>query len=55
MGRDYIWLLLAGQDCCFNPRARMGRDGRVKFAVRKSRRFNPRARMGRDNTGLVGL
>ncbi len=35
--------------CCFNPRARMGRDGGHRRQDHHRRRFNPRARMGRDD------
>ena len=34
--------------CCFNPRARMGRDLRGGGLAGRGRGFNPRARMGRD-------
>ncbi len=32
----------------FNPRARVGRDGRYTKGMDRSSRFNPRARVGRD-------
>ena len=35
---------------CFNPRARMGRDGRFGGGSIRNDSFNPRARMGRDRT-----
>ena len=36
---------------CFNPRARVGRDLRVRMSsVKTCWRFNPRARVGRDVT-----
>ena len=39
----YIWI------SCFNPRARMGRDGSLDLSIYiNSNSFNPRARMGRD-------
>ncbi|GBC63954.1 hypothetical protein DENIS_4954 [Desulfonema ishimotonii] len=34
--------------CCFNPRARMGRDPVGLFGSGARECFNPRARMGRD-------
>jgi len=33
---------------CFNPRARVGRDGYLGYSVASAVRFNPRARVGRD-------
>jgi len=40
---------------CFNPRARMGRDGRGKRDSAMAASFNPRARMGRDHAGKNSL
>ena len=42
------FLLVGAIKCCFNPRARMGRDVEGKHLHRKIGCFNPRARMGRD-------
>ena len=41
MGGMMFWL-------CFNPRARMGRDGADALCTEELEGFNPRARMGRD-------
>ena len=35
--------------CCFNPRARTGRDKRFRVSLWTVTRFNPRARTGRDH------
>ena len=39
--RSFSW-------CCFNPRAREGRDSWPRLRAAGIRRFNPRAREGRD-------
>jgi len=39
---------------CFNPRARMGRDGTNGYIYNSNARFNPRARMGRDPVCVSG-
>ena len=36
------------RSCCFNPRARVGRDRLRATLSARRRRFNPRARVGRD-------
>ena len=38
---------------CFNPRARMGRDGESRSNLFKRVCFNPRARMGRDSNDVL--
>jgi len=40
--------------CCFNPRARDGRDLRLQHGVKTTTdSFNPRARDGRDRVNLT--
>ena len=39
----------------FNPRARVGRDGRQRGSSLRPRCFNPRARVGRDPVGCRGI
>ena len=41
----------AAKSISFNPRARVGRDGRRPCRRRRRSRFNPRARVGRDLRG----
>ena len=50
MGRDTALDELQGELTGFNPRARVGRDGRGKSFFEEAFGFNPRARVGRDIT-----
>ena len=48
MGRDLMLVDTVYPMGCFNPRARMGRDGNPPGWGLSVYCFNPRARMGRD-------
>ena len=50
MGRDVIKKFMLHLDKCFNPRARVGRDGPAGANSKGNKSFNPRARVGRDKT-----
>ena len=46
---------MSAQACCFNPRARVGRDRLGSARTAKPASFNPRARVGRDQRGIPSL